>query len=405
MWKNNIYKAKEASDILKCLDTNTKNKALKSINEALINNISIILSENKKDLDNAKDISIVMKKRLVLTKGKILNIASDVLKIAELDDPVGEIIDSYENANKLIIKKVRVPFGVIAAVYESRPNVSVDIAVLCIKTSNACVLKGGKEAINSNRVIVNIIRQAIKDIIPIDSVVLIDSIDRKVTQELLTLKNDIDLVFPRGSAGLINYVVENSRVPYIETGAGICHIYVDENSNIEMAIKIIDNAKTSYPAVCNSLECLLLHKNIAIKILKNLKFQEEVEIRGCEKTVEIIKCKLATNKDYATEYNDLILSVKIVDDIDEAIKHISKFGTHHSDCIISESIKSQEKFMNAVDSSCLYVNASTRFTDGGCFGFGAELGISTQKLHARGPMGLKEMTTYKYKIYGNGQVR
>ena len=400
-----VLDARVAANSLKLNTTEEKNNALKAISDALIKNIDSIIEANKIDLANATDIPQVMVKRLELNETKIRSIASDILNIIKLDDPVNNILEERILVSGLRIQKISVPLGVIAAVYESRPNVSVDIATLCIKSGNACLLKGGKEAINTNKKLVEIMQEAIKPFIDPNSVQLVGDNSREVVAKLITLKGYIDLVVPRGSKGLINFVTQNTKVPYIETGAGVCNIYVDESADFDMALNIINNAKTSNPAVCNAVECVLVNDKIKNTFLPKLKemFDGKVVLNGNKEVKEIIDCNLI--EDYGTEYDDLILDIKIVKTLDEAIAHIEKYGTHHSDAIISTNEDNIAKFLNAIDSACVYVNASTRFTDGGCFGMGAELGISTQKLHARGPMALKEMTTYKYKVFGNGQVR
>ena len=400
-----VLDARVAANSLKLKTTEEKNNALKAISDALIKNIDSIIEANKIDLANAIDIPQVMVKRLELNESKIRSIASDILNIIKLDDPVNNILEERTLVSGLRIQKISVPLGVIAAVYESRPNVSVDIATLCIKSGNACLLKGGKEAINTNKKLVEIMQEAIKPFINPNSVQLVGDNSREVVAKLITLKGYIDLVVPRGSKGLINYVTQNTKVPYIETGAGVCNIYVDESADFDMALNIINNAKTSNPAVCNAVECVLVNDKIKNTFLPKLKemFDGKVTLNGNEEVKKIIDCNLIT--EYGSEYDDLILDLKIVKDVDSAIEHIEKYGTHHSDSIISKNEENITKFLNSVDSACVYVNASTRFTDGGCFGMGAELGISTQKLHARGPMALKEMTTYKYKIYGHGETR
>ena len=398
-----------AASKLKLNKSKEKNNALVAISNELKkeDNIKRILNANMIDIAEAKEknISPVMIKRLELTREKIISIANDVVSVSKLDDPVGKILERRELKSGLKLQKITVPLGVILAIYESRPNVSVDIATLCIKSGNACLLKGGKETRYTNSILVDIMRNAIKDYISVDSIQLIGNNSSFVVPYLLKQKGRIDLVVPRGSKRLINNVTENTKIPYIETGAGVCHIYVDKSADIDMALKIINNAKTSNPAVCNAVECVLVNTNIKNTFLPRLKkmFDGKVVLNGNEEVKKIIDCNLIT--DYGTEYDDLILDIKIVKDVDSAIAHIEKYGTHHSDAIISKSPSNIAKFMNKVDSACVYVNASTRFSDGGCFGMGAELGISTQKLHARGPMALKEMTTYKYKVYGNGQVR
>ena len=406
-WMDQVDLAREAANSLKLNTTEEKNKALEAMSKALVNNISAILEANKIDMENAKknNITPVMLKRLELTEEKIKNIANDILNVMKLDDPVNKVLDDYTLSNGLRIQKITVPLGVIGVVYESRPNVSVDIATLCIKSGNACLLKGGKEAFITNLKLVEIMQEAIKDFINPNAVQLIKNNSREVVRELICLKGKIDLVVPRGSKNLINFVTDNTLVPYIETGAGVCHIYVDESADQNMALNVIKNAKLSNPAVCNAVECILINEKIAKEFLPKVRdmFNGTVKFNGDSKVKEIIDCNILD--DYGNEYDDLVLDIKIVADTLDAINHIEKYGTHHSDSIITNDKKNMEDFLNKIDSACVYVNASTRFTDGGCFGMGAELGISTQKLHARGPMALKEMTTYKYKIFGNGQVR
>ena len=406
-WMDQVDLAREAANSLKLNTTEEKNKALEAMSKALVNNISAILEANKIDMENAKknNIAPVMLKRLELTEEKIKNIANDILNVMKLDDPVNKVLDDYTLSNGLRIQKITVPLGVIGVVYESRPNVSVDIATLCIKSGNACLLKGGKEAFITNLKLVEIMQEAIKDFINPNAVQLIKNNSREVVRELICLKGKIDLVVPRGSKNLINFVTDNTLVPYIETGAGVCHIYVDESADQNMALNVIKNAKLSNPAVCNAVECILINEKIAKEFLPKVRdmFNGTVKFNGDSKVKEIIDCNILD--DYGNEYDDIVLDIKIVKDTLDAINHIEKYGTHHSDSIITSDKKNMEDFLNKIDSACVYVNASTRFTDGGCFGMGAELGISTQKLHARGPMALKEMTTYKYKIFGNGQVR
>ena len=408
---NDILKlTKEASYKLASLSTIYKNKAIDNIADALESNILEIIKANKIDLENGKlnNLTDAMLNRLELNESKIKSVASDMRKIAKLNDPIGEIIDTYKHQNGLVINKVRVPFGVICAIFESRPNVCVDIACLALKTGNAVVLRGGREAINSNKVLVQIMKEAIKDIIDSNIITLIEDLDRNVVTYLIQNKEYIDLVVPRGGKGLIQNVVNNAKVPFIETGAGNCHLYVDSEVDFKLALNVIINAKVSRPAVCNSIETILINQEIAkefLPILKEKLDKYNVLIKGCPECLKIIKADVATIDDFYQEFNDYIVAIKVVSDVNEAIKHINQFGTKHSDCIITDNLEKAEFFMNEIDSACVYVNASTRFSDGGEFGFGAELGISTQKLHARGPMGLKEMTTYKYKIYGDGQIR
>lgn len=403
-----LIDAKQASKEMMLIDTDTKNRALEAISQALRDNVDRILVENKKDLDNAinNGMSKAMQDRLLLTKERIESIADDVMKLVSLDDPIGEEIRHIERPNGLIIKQVRVPIGVFGIIYESRPNVTVDIACLCLKSSNVCVLKGGKEAINSNKVLTYVIQDAIKDIMPAHVVQLIENTDRSMVTQLIQANDYVDVVVPRGGAGLIQHVVKNATVQVIETGAGNCHLYIDAKADLDMAIEISVNAKIQRPSVCNAIETILVHKEIAEEYLPRLKEAFDcVEIRGDARVCSIIDCNPVTEEDYATEYDDYIVAIKVVEDINEAIEHIYKYSTKHSETIVTEDKEMAEYFLSALDSACLYHNASTRFSDGGEFGFGAELGISTQKLHARGPLGLREMTSFKYKIYGNGQIR
>ncbi len=399
---------KKASRVLALKSENEKNNALCYISNALIENAELIEKENLKDLTLARENGLKesMIARLTLKKEQVLSIASDVLKVAKLNDPIGEVVEDFTSKDGLNIKKVRVPMGVIGVIYEARPNVTVDVTALCIKTGNACVLKGGKEAKFTNELLVKIIKEAISKVIPETSIMLLS--DRLETNELLKAKGSVDLIIPRGSKSLINFVVENSIVPVIETGAGVCHTYVEKTADFDMAIKIVDNAKTSKPAVCNALETLLIDKDI-IKDFAPLvnKFANEkgVKLYANKETLPYINGTLIEENDYHTEYNSLDLNVKMVNGLDDALSHIERFSTKHSECIISTDKAVIDKFLSGVDSACVYANASTRFSDGGCFGMGAEIGISTQKLHARGPMGLKEITTYKYVICGNGEVR
>lgn len=408
---NNILKkTKEASKIINILSTDLKNQAIINIAEALLLNKKEIIEANEIDIKNAKmnGLTDAMINRLEINESKIISISNDMKKIAQLKDPVGEIIESYKHNNGIVINKVRVPFGVICAIYESRPNVSVDIACLSLKTGNACVLRGGKEAINTNKILVRTMKNAIKDIVDDHVITLIENTDRALVLELIQCKEYIDLVVPRGGKKLIDHVVNNAKVPFIETGAGNCHIYVDEEVDYNMALQVITNAKVSRPSVCNAIETILVNEKIKEEILPLIQKElgkYRVEIRGCEETKKVISVNEATEEDFYKEYNDYIVAIKVVKDLEEAINHINKYGTKHSDCILTKNMENAEEFLNKIDSACVYVNASTRFSDGGEFGFGAELGISTQKLHARGPMGLREMTTYKYKIYGEGQVR
>lgn len=404
--------AVKAAKFLNTCDTEYKNKLLRKIAEKLIENKDIIIEENKKDIENAvkADMPAAMQDRLLFTEERLKAAADGVIKVAELDDPVGEVLEKCERPNGLKIEKRRVPLGVIGVIYESRPNVTVDTAVLCLKASNAVILRGGKEAINTNKILADTMRKAISEMGADENIIsFVTDTSRESANEMMRLNGYIDVLIPRGGAGLINAVVKNATVPVIETGVGNCHIYVDKTADVKMAVDIIINAKTSRPSVCNAAESLLIHKDVDESFFGALKsaFEENgVRVIGCEKCAKYFNCeKIAGEEDYAREFLDRIISVKIVDNIDEAIEHISKYSTKHSECIITEDLQCAEKFTSATDAAAVYVNASTRFTDGFEFGFGAEIGISTQKLHARGPMGLKELTSYKYIISGNGQIR
>lgn len=400
-------RAKLASHKLKIATTEQKNNALEQIAKAIQSNKSLILKSNEKDMEIAKANGVTnMLDRLLLTEQRIDGIVSDIYKVIALSDPIGETIEQWTTDNGLLIKKTRIPFGVIGVVYESRPNVTVDVSVLCIKTGNVCLLKGGKDAKYTNETLVEIIRNAISGIIEQDSVILLPS-EREWVNKMITAKGYVDVVIPRGSKGLIKAVVENAKVPVIETGAGVCHIYVEKTADINLALNVLVNAKVQRPSVCNSVETLLVDKAIADEFLPLAKVELEkygVILRG-DDSVKSISVQPLLQDGYYTEYDSLNISVKVVDGLEQAVAHILKYGTGHSESIITTDNDLAEKFMDSLDSACVYVNASTRFTDGGCFGFGAELGISTQKLHARGPLGLKEMTSYHYKIFGNGQVR
>lgn len=404
--------AKEAARKLAIVDTNTKNKALHAMADALIENMEVILEANSKDMQigEEKGLSKALLDRLLLDEKRINSMAEGLREIAFLDDPIGEVIKMWKRPNNLQIGQVRVPLGVIGIIYEARPNVTVDAAGLCIKAGNAVVLRGGSEAINSNTTIAKIISNAAEKVgLPNGSINLIEITDREAANVMMKLNGYIDVLIPRGGAGLINTVVQNATVPVIETGVGNCHIFVDESADLDNAVDIIINAKTQRPAVCNAMETLLVHKNIAEEFLPKLAIKLEslgAEMRGCPVTQNIItNTKPASEEDWATEYLDLILAIKIVDSLDEVLEHIYKYGTKHSEAILTNNYENSQRFLKEVDAAAVYINASTRFTDGSEFGFGAEIGISTQKLHARGPMGLKELTTTKYIIYGEGQTR
>ena len=405
-------KSKEASKVLSVASSETKNKALALMAEALEENAAQIIENNAKDIENGRNagLSDAMLDRLMLDNERIRKIASAIREIIALDDPVGKTLSGAKRPNGLMISKVSVPLGVIAVIYEARPNVTADAAALCLKSGNTVILRGGKEAINSNKAMAQVMREAVVSAgLPADCIQIIEKTDRETAAELMKLNEYIDVLIPRGGKGLINSVVKNSTVPVIRTGEGNCHIYVDKFADIDTAAKIVFNAKTSRVSVCNACESLLVHKDIAEFALLAIKEQldkKNVTIIGDEIVQSVLPDVVpATENDWYAEYLDYKISVKVVNDIDEAIAHIAKYSTDHSESIITENYTAAEKFINEVNSSAVYVNASTRFTDGGEFGFGAEIGISNQKLHVRGPVGLPELTSYKYVIKGNGQVR
>ena len=406
-----LQKVKEASRVVASLKGEVKRKVLLQMAEEIQKNQEKIISENKKDLDYAKkaNLSSALIDRLLLDEKRIKAMADAIRVVASLKDPVGRVIEGWTLDNGLKIEKVKIPIGVIGIIYESRPNVTSDAAALTFMSGNACILKGGKEAMNSNKIIIEILQNVLKaNNLPKEIISLIPDYSREGVAKLIKEDKYIDLIIPRGGEKLIKYVSENSKVPVVKHDKGLCHIYVHKDADIDEAVKISVNAKVQRPGVCNAVETLLVDDEIKEEFLKKLKASMDkynVELRGCEKTQEVIDVVKATQEDWHTEYLDLILSIKVVDSLDEAIKHIQTYGSGHSDSIITNNYKASEEFLNRVDSACVYVNASTRFTDGGVFGFGAEVGISTNKLHARGPMGIDDLTTYKYKIYGNGQVR
>ena len=404
--------AKEASYELGILSTIEKDKALLLMAEELINHKEYILKANKIDLDKAKEkgISKALLDRLALSDERIEDMANGLREIVKLQDPVGEVISMWQRPNGIQIGQKRVPMGVIGIIYESRPNVTCDAAALCLKTGNATILRGGSDAINSNKAIVKALKIGIeKANLPINSIQLIEDTSREVATEMMRLNEYIDVLIPRGGAGLIQSVVKNATVPVIETGTGNCHIYVDETADFEMAKNIVINAKASRPGVCNAAEKLIVNEKIAnefLPLIVDALREKSVLVKGDQKAKAIVNdLEVATIEDWSTEYLDYVIAIKIISNINEAINHINKYGTGHSEAIITESYKNSQIFQQRVDAAAVYVNASTRFTDGSEFGFGAEIGISTQKLHARGPMGLKELTTIKYIILGNGQIR
>ncbi|WP_337584661.1 glutamate-5-semialdehyde dehydrogenase [Phascolarctobacterium succinatutens] len=404
--------AKQAAAKLAVTSTAVKNAALLAMAAALEAQQSEILAANERDMTAAaaKGMKSSMLDRLKLTAERISGMADGLRQVAGLADPVGNVIDGKTLPNGLHITKIRVPLGVIGIIYEARPNVTADAAGLCLKSGNAVILKGGSEAMESNKTVAAILAQAAEGAgIPAGSIQFIDTSDRQAVQDLIHMNGLVDVVIPRGGAGLIQAVVRNASVPVIETGAGVCHTYVDKDADVEMAMKIAFNAKVQRPSVCNAMETLLVHKDIADKFLPMMLMMynsSAVEIRGDETVQEYSgQVHPATEEDWSTEYGDLRLSVKIVDSIEEAMAHIAKYGTGHSECIVTDNYQAAQLFQYTVDAAAVYVNASTRFTDGNEFGFGAEIGISTQKLHARGPMALPELTSTKYLINGNGQVR
>lgn len=404
--------AVKAKYVLQGLSSEQKNQALSVTAAALKENAEYILTENEKDIKRGRENGMHpgMLDRLQLTNSRINAMAEGLLQIVELEDPVGECLESFDRPNGLHIEKRRVPMGVIGIIYESRPNVTADAFGLCFKSGNAVILKGGSDALYSNIAITEVIRSGLKSAgVMEDAIQLITDTDRKVTAEFMRMKEYVDVLIPRGGAGLIRAVVENSTIPVIETGTGNCHIYIDKEADFDLALPIIINAKTQRIGVCNACESLVIHEDVLESFLPALKCaldEKNVEIRADERICNMMDgCVPATEEDYGREYLDYILSMKTVSSVEEAIDHINQYNTKHSECIITANAETAEKFLNGVDAACVYVNASTRFTDGFEFGFGAEIGISTQKLHARGPMGLKELTSYKYQVYGEGQTR
>jgi glutamate-5-semialdehyde dehydrogenase len=405
-------KAKEASRVLANTSTDIKDRALLNIAAKLEESLKEIISFNNKDMEQGKKdgLTRALLDRLELNEKRINGMAKGLREVVQLEDPVGEVIGIKRRPNGLEVGKVRVPLGVIGLIYEARPNVTVDVAGLCLKAGNAVLLRGGSEAFNSNKILTKIIQEAILDAgLPRESVQLVGTTDREAVGVMFKMNEYLDVLIPRGGAGLIQRVVKESSVPVIETGVGNCHVYVDSSADIDMALRIVYNAKTDRPAVCNAAETLILHKDIAGEFLPLIykKFSENnVELRGCSVSREIVPdIKEATEDDWYEEYLDYIMAVKVVNDIDDAINHIYKYGSKHSESIVTSKYNDANKFLKEIDAAAVYVNASTRFTDGGQFGMGAEIGISTQKLHARGPMGLKELTSTKFIIRGTGQIR
>lgn len=404
--------AKASTHQLSLLSTKEKNQILNQMAEALEANTQKIIAENQKDLAKADDYGIkeTMKDRLRLDEARIQEMANGIRQVATLPDPIGNVDKMWQNADELMIGAKRVPLGVVGMIYESRPNVTTDAASLCFKTGNAVILRGGKEAFYSNQLLVAIMQAVLaqNDIHP-GAIQFVDDISREVVQEMMRLNDYLDVLIPRGGAGLIQNVKNHATVPVIETGTGNNHVYIDKDANLEMAVKITMNAKTQRPSVCNAIETLLVHKEVAAEVLPILEKEllaKNVEIRADQKALAYLtQASEATQADWETEFLDYILAIKVVDSLEEAISHINKYNTKHSEAIVTENYSAAQKFLNEVDAAAVYVNASTRFTDGFVFGFGAEIGISTQKLHARGPMGLDALTSIKYIIYGQGQVR
>lgn len=404
--------AKASTHQLSLLSTKEKNQILNQMAEALEANTQKIIAENQKDLAKADDYGIkeTMKDRLRLDEARIQEMANGIRQVATLPDPIGNVDKMWQNADELMIGAKHVPLGVVGMIYESRPNVTTDAASLCFKTGNAVILRGGKEAFYSNQLLVAIMQAVLaqNDIHP-GAIQFVDDISREVVQEMMRLNDYLDVLIPRGGAGLIQNVKNHATVPVIETGTGNNHVYIDKDANLEMAVKITMNAKTQRPSVCNAIETLLVHKEVAAEVLPILEKEllaKNVEIRADQKALAYLtQASEATQADWETEFLDYILAIKVVDSLEEAIAHINKYNTKHSEAIVTENYSAAQKFLNEVDAAAVYVNASTRFTDGFVFGFGAEIGISTQKLHARGPMGLDALTSIKYIIYGQGQVR
>lgn len=403
--------AKAAEPAISVMGTNEKNRVLSEISSLLRSHVTEIIGANKLDIETARanGMSEAMIDRLTLTEQRIGGMADGVDKVISLPDPVGAVIGGSDLPNGLHVIKKRVPIGTIGIIFESRPNVTVDAATLCFKAGNTVILRGGSDAINSNKALVGLMRTALRNCgVNENAVQLVEDTSRAVANAMMKLNKYIDLLIPRGGGGLIHAVIENATIPVIQTGEGNCHVYVDESADIDMAVNIINNAKTQRPSVCNAIENILVHEKAAPELFRKLDmlWQGRVAIRGDEETAKLVKVeKIADDTDYATEFLDYRLSSKVVKSLNEAIEHINRFGTKHSECIVTQSLRSAEIFQQRIDAAAVYVNASTRFTDGFEFGLGAEIGISTQKLHARGPMGLEALTTYKYLINGNGQIR
>ena len=406
-----LQKVKEASKSIATLKGGIKDKILLEMADALENNKNILIEENQKDLEYGKsnNLSSALMDRLLLNETRINSMAKALREIASLKNPVGRILEGWELPNGLRIEKTAIPIGVIGIIYESRPNVTSDAAALCFKSGNVCILKGGKEAEYSNKAIAKILQEVlVKNNLPKEAISLLPDYSREGVAKLIKMDKYVDLIIPRGGEGLVRYVSENSSVPVVKHDKGLCHTYIHKDADVDKAIKIAINAKVQRPGVCNAMETLIVDKDIAATILPVLKTEFDKAhtiLKGDEFVSELLDVQKATNEDWDTEYLANILSIKVVENIAEAISHIQKYGSGHSEAIVTENYTASEKFLNEIDAACVYVNASTRFTDGGEFGFGAEVGISTNKLHARGPMGINDLTTYKFKIYGEGQIR
>lgn len=406
-----LEKAKKSSHIISTLQTSIKNHALLQMADALVQNTNFLIDENKKDLEVAKSLNLssAMIDRLLLNEKRVEEMAKAIRQIAGQTEPVGRVLDGWLTKDNLHIQKVSIPIGVIGIIYESRPNVTSDTAALCFKSGNVCVLKGGKEAENSNKAIASILQEVlIANSLPKEAISLLPDSSREGVAKLIVEDKFVDLIVPRGGEALIKFISKNSTIPVVKHDKGVCHTYVDKSADLKKAIKIVINAKCQRPSACNSLETLLVHEDIYKKFLKDLEPELKVynvQIKACEKAREVINAEQISEEDFDIEYLDQILNIKIVNSLDEAIEHIVKHGSGHSEAILSEDYSAVNKFLDKVDAACVYANASTRFTDGGEFGLGAEVGISTNKLHSRGPMGINDLTTFKYKIYGEGQTR
>ncbi|MFV7790203.1 glutamate-5-semialdehyde dehydrogenase [Aliarcobacter lanthieri] len=406
-----LHKAKQSSRIIATLSTEVKNNVLLQIANALEENSLYIIKENSKDMQNARvnNLSSAMQDRLLLNEKRVIDMANAIRQIASQTEPVGRILDGWITKDGLNIQKVSIPIGVIGIIYESRPNVTSDTAALCFKSGNVCVLKGGKEAENSNQAIAKILQDVlIKNNLPAQAISLLPDSSREGVAKLIKEDKYVDLIVPRGGEALIKFISEHSSIPVIKHDKGVCHIFIDKDANANKVISIVINAKCQRPSACNSIETILVHDAIAPYILTGLKEELELQgtkLKGCARTLEYIKIDFAQDNDFYMEYLDNVLNIKVVSNVNEAIEHIQKYGSGHSESILSENYTIINKFLNEVDAACVYANASTRFTDGGEFGLGAEVGISTNKLHSRGPMGINDLTTFKYKIYGQGQTR